>query len=256
MGFAKDLSNSIVRKLQAQIDLIVIDPGFGGNQTGPSGCDGVVFAKDINLQISKKLAEGIKNSLNINALLTRESDAALSLEARATFANVNEADLLISIHTNGSDNSSVSGIETFLLNLAPDPDAIRITVVDNALNPKDIADMHSILSDLMQNSSVYESELLAKEVHRNLYGSLERKHKNVNNRGVKQAPFYILLGAEMPSIVVEVGFITNPNECKLLSSDEYQDDISIGILEGIKNFIEVKRTQPVNSADPKGRAAD
>ena len=145
-----------------------------------------------------------------------------------------------------------SGIETFLLNLAPDPDAIRITVVDNALNPKDIADMHSILSDLMQNSSVYESELLAKEVHRNLYGSLERKHKNVNNRGVKQAPFYILLGAEMPSIVVEVGFITNPNECKLLSSDEYQDDISIGILEGIKNFIEVKRTQPVNSADPKG----
>ena len=107
LGFAKDLSNSIVRKLQAQIDLIVIDPGFGGNQTGPSGCDGVVFAKDINLQISKKLAEGIKNSLNINALLTRESDAALSLEARATFANVNEADLLISIHTNGSDNSSV-----------------------------------------------------------------------------------------------------------------------------------------------------
>ena len=255
-SYANEFSQSIAVHLQAEIDLIAIDPGFGGNENGPSGYDGNSKAKNISLHIAKKLSEIIKRDLAINTIITRENDTNISLEQRTTIANTSEADLFVSIHTNGFDHPSASGIETYYLNLAPEPDAVRISAMENSKNPQEAAQLESILTDLLHNANVQESELLATNVQKYLFNHLKRKHKTIKNRGVKQPPFYILLGAEMPSIMVQAGFITNPMECKLLISEEYQEDISTGIVEGIRAFIKARRTQPVNSPDPKSRAGD
>ena len=255
---AKDLSKSIAYALQTKIRLIAIDPGFGGKNTGPSGCDGTVFAKTINLQIAKKVAKRINDELEINVILTRSTDKDISLEERTSIANTNNADLLISIHTNGSEYSSATGIETYMLNLATDDEVITMAATANATNQKNIAEMDSIIQDLMQNSKVRESDLLAKNVQECLINQLGVINTNLRNRGVKQAPFYILIGADMPAIIIQVGFITNPAECKLLESDEYQEEISIGIVKGISAFKKERSTQPENSIQrtQKGRAAD
>jgi N-acetylmuramoyl-L-alanine amidase len=253
---AADITPSIVHALQTKIGLIAIDPGFGGNITGPSGCDNEVFAKTINLQIAKKVATKIEEDLRIDVMLTRNSDEYISLEERTSLANTKNADLLISIHTNGSEYASVSGIETFILNLAIDDEVITIAASKNTKDPKNIAELDSILQELMQYSNVTYSDLLARNVHNHMFEHLREKNENLLNRGIKQAPFYILLGSVMPSIIIETGFITNPEECKLLSSEDYQEDISIGIVEGVRAYINEILTQPVNSADPKCRAAD
>ena len=253
---AKDLSKSIAYALQTKIRLIAIDPGFGGKNTGPSGCDKTVFAKTINLQIANKVAKRIKDELEINVILTRSTDKDVSLEVRTNIANTNNADLLISIHTNGSECSSASGIETYTLNLSTDDEVIKMAAIANETNPKNIAELDSIIQDLTQNSKIRESDLLAKNVQKCLINQLGVINTNLKNRGVKQAPFYILLGADMPAIIIQAGFITNPAECKLLESDEYQEEISTGIVKGISAFIKERFTQPENSANPRGRAAD
>ena len=251
---AEDLSHSIADSLQTKVRLIAIDPDFGGNRSGPPGCDNKIYAKDINLQIAKKVAERIKKDLGINVLLTRDDDVDVSLEERCTFANTNKADLFISISTNGIENPSASGIETYFLNLVSDSDSIRIAAMENTKSDKNATELEAILTDLIQNTKVNESDLLANSVQSHLCDKLKEKNKKIKNRGTKKAPFYVFLGAEMPAIVVNPGFITNPIECNLLSSQEYQDDISIGIVNGIRAFIMERTTQPVTSPESQGGA--
>ncbi len=225
--------------IKKKIKLIVIDPGFGGNKSGPSGCEDKVLAKDINLEIAKKVAGKIRKNLDVDVLMTRKNDVNLSPEERANFANLKKADLFISIHTNGSNLTSANGIETYCLKIFPEPDAIRIAAREKASSPENIEQLESILSDLMQHVEFQakQSELLAKNIQSHLYNRLKSKHNHIKNRGVKQAPFYVLLGTAMPSIMVQAGFITNPNECSLLRSEAYQKDISDGIVAGIKAFL-------------------
>ena len=173
----------------------------------------------------------------------------MSLQERCAFANTNKADIFISISANGSEDPSASGIETYFLNLVADPDAIRIAAMKNAKSEKNIAEMEAILTDLMQNAKVTDSDLLANSMQSHLYEKLKEKNRNITNRGIKKAPFYVLLGAEMPAIVVNPGFITNLTECKLLRAQEYQDDICIGIVEGLRAFIKERATQHSPSAD-------
>jgi N-acetylmuramoyl-L-alanine amidase len=248
---AADVSSSIAISLPTKVSLVAIDPGFGGNRLGPPGCDDKIHAKDINLQIAKKVAEQIKKVIGINVLLIRDDDVDVTLEERCAFANTSKADIFISISVNGSEDSSASGIETYFLNLATDSDAINTVARKNAKSEKNIAEMHAILNDLMQNAKVTVSDLLANSMQGHLYAKLKEKNRNISNRGTKKAPFYVLLGAEMPAIVVNPGFITNPEECKLLSSQEYQEEISFGIVEGIQAFMKERTTQPVASPDPR-----
>jgi N-acetylmuramoyl-L-alanine amidase len=249
--YAEDLSYSIAHSLQTKVKLIAIDPGFGGDKTGPSGyCDNV-FAKNINLQIAKKVAERIKNNLKIDVILTRVDDSNISLEERASIANTENADLLLSIQVNGSSYPSASGIETYILNLLTSPDVIRSASSKIAQNSNNISEMDSIIQDLMQNSKVNESNNLAINIQKFLIKQLKENDINTRNRGIKHAPFYILLAAQMPAIIVQPGFITNPDECKLLRTYEYQNEISTGIVNGLRAFINERSTQPVNSADPK-----
>ena len=148
--------------------------------------------------------------------MTRSSDKFLTLEERTAFANTKDADLFISIHVNAHRNKNAYGTETYFLNLATDEEAIRVAAMENATSTKNISDLQTILMDLMQNAKINESSRLASYVQTNMVGHLKKKYSKVRDKGVKQAPFYVLLGAQMPSILVETSFISNPRECKRL----------------------------------------
>jgi N-acetylmuramoyl-L-alanine amidase len=241
-GDEKVGTGTLARQLALGVSRIVIDPGHGGKDFGAPGYIKGVHEKEIVLQISKRLAKMIQNELGCQVYLTRSDDRYLTLEERTAMANTKEADLFISLHTNAHKNKEAYGIETYFLNLATDDDAIRVAAMENATSRKNISDLQTILTDLMQNTKINESAKLASFVQGSMKENLSKHYKHINNKGVKQAPFYVLLGAQMPSILVEAGFISNPRECKRLLSPEYQDHICRSIVNGVRKYI--KDTNP------------
>jgi N-acetylmuramoyl-L-alanine amidase len=194
------------------------------------------------LEIGKKLARKIRSQLGCEAILTRDKDTHLTLEERTAFANIKKADLFISIHTNAARDRRAYGIETFFLNLATDQDAILVAARENATSTKNISDLETILSDLMHHAKINESSRLANHVQISMVRDLKKNYRQIKNKGVKQAPFYVLLGAEMPSILIETSFISNSRECKRLTNAKYQDALCDAIIQGIKSYI--KETAP------------
>ena len=228
---------AIARQLALGVNRIVIDPGHGGRDFGAPGYLKGVHEKDVVLQIAKRLARKVESQLNCDAVLTRTTDRYLTLEERTAIANTQNADLFISIHTNAVRDKRAYGIETFFLNLATDDDAIRVAARENATSAKNISDLESILNDLMQNAKISESSRLASMVQREMTLHLKKKFSHIRSKGVKQAPFYVLLGAQMPALLVETSFISNPRECKRLTSAKYQDHLCDGIVRGIRKYI-------------------
>ncbi|MCP3954660.1 MAG: AMIN domain-containing protein [Desulfobacterales bacterium] len=228
---------AIARQFSLGVSRIVIDPGHGGRDYGAKGYYKGVHEKHVVLQISKKLAKKIKRQVGCEVLMTRTTDKYLTLEERTAFANTKNADLFISIHTNAIKDKRAYGIETYFLNLATDDDAIRVAALENATSTKNISDLQTILSDLMQNAKINESSRLAGNVQNSLYRNLKIHYKKVRSKGVKQAPFYVLLGAQMPAVLIETSFISNPRECKRLTNPGYQDRLCDGIIKGIKGYI-------------------
>ena len=215
---------------------IVIDPGHGGKDKGASGKNGL-YEKNINLKIAKKLSQRIKQDLDMEVLLTRDSDHFIPLEERTAIANTKHADLFVSIHVNASPNPQAEGFETYFLNLATDEESIRVAAFENATSTKRISDMQKILKDLMLNTKIDESSRLAGHVQQNVVQVLNEKYSPVKNLGVKQAPFYVLIGAQMPAILIETSFISNERERERLSQDDYLDQIVEGLLKGIEGYI-------------------
>ena len=159
----------------------------------------------------------------------------------------------ISIHTNASRNKSAYGIETYFLNLATDDEAIRVAARENATSTKNISDLQTILNDLMQNAKINESSRLASHVQESICSHLGGKFTMIRNKGVKQAPFYVLLGAQMPAILVETSFISNKRECERLNNPAYQDMLCEAIVTGIKNYIrEINPSAYSTNAPGKG----
>ncbi|MBF0389880.1 MAG: N-acetylmuramoyl-L-alanine amidase [Desulfamplus sp.] len=231
-------ASAIAKQLALGVKTIVIDPGHGGRDPGASGgCSGGVYEKDVVLTISKKLASKIKSRLDCNVILTRSSDTYLTLEERTAIANTKNADLFISMHCNASNDSRLMGIETYYLNLATDERAINVAARENATSRKNISDLSSILNDLMKNAKINESSRLAAVVQSNLYSGIAKRYSHTKNLGVKQAPFYVLLGASMPSILIEASFISNPEECRRLTNSTYQDVLCDAITDGIAKYI-------------------
>ncbi len=233
---------AIARQLALGVSRIVIDPGHGGKDYGAPGYLKGVHEKDIVLQIAKRLARKVETELKCDAVLTRTTDRYLTLEERTAIANTQNADLFISIHTNAVRDQRAYGIETFFLNLATDDDAIRVAARENATSAKNISDLESILNDLMQNAKISESSRLAFMVQEGVCLQLKNNFSHILSKGVKQAPFYVLLGAQMPALLVETSFISNPRECKRLTSASYQEDLCDGIIRGIQKYI--KETIP------------
>jgi N-acetylmuramoyl-L-alanine amidase len=233
---------TLARQLALGVSRIVVDPGHGGKDFGAPGYIKGVHEKEVVLQMAKRLEKMIQKELGCKVYLTRSDDRYLTLEERTAIANTKEADLFISLHTNAHKNNEAYGIETYFLNLATDDEAIRVAAMENATSRKNISDLQTILTDLMQNTKINESARLASFVQGSLNDNLSKRYDRINNKGVKQAPFYVLLGAQMPAILVEAGFISNPRECKRLLSPEYQDHICRAIVNGIRKYI--KDTNP------------
>lgn len=230
-------SRALAKQLALHVKRIVIDPGHGGKDCGAPGYYKGVFEKDITLRVAKKLGERIKKELGCEVFYTRTSDKFLPLEERTAIANTKNADLFISIHANATEKRYTYGIETYFLNLATDNDAIMVAARENATSAKSISDLEIILNDLMRYSKINESSHLAACVQNGLIKDLQPKYSKIKDLGVKQAPFYVLLGAKMPSILVELGFISHKTECKRLTNFKYQDRLVSGIIKGVKRYI-------------------
>jgi len=232
-----------VRSSEIDVKRIVIDPGFGGNKIGAVGCEKGVYAKDINLAISIKLSNKLHEAFDVEVFMTRDSDNFVALEDRVALANKIEADIFLSIHTNAAEDNRVHGIETYFTNLSKDNNDANIAVTDKASSQEIIHKLQTVLIDLTRANKKSDSLLLAHYVQKSLYDHLDAKYSNINDRGVKQASFHTLNGVEMPAITVQPSFISNPRECNRLLTDEYQTDISEGIANGIKKYIEARKAK-------------
>jgi N-acetylmuramoyl-L-alanine amidase len=241
----KPLSNekiSLAQQLGLGVRKIVIDPGHGGKDPGAMAFD--LKEKDIVLKVSKKIEKILKKSYRYEVALTRTKDVYIPLEERTALANTQNGDLFISIHVNAHPDKTKGGIETYFLNLATNADAMRVAALENATSTHNISELQHILTNLMKNSKIDESSRLAQFVQTNLMLGVEQKYKT-HDLGVKQAPFYVLIGAEMPAILAEISFITNPNEAKLLQDELFLNKIAEQIAAGIAAYVDHHRTAAV-----------
>ena len=234
---SKMINGAIAKQLALGVSRIVIDAGHGGRDYGAPGSLKGVHEKNIVLQIAKRLAKKIRKRLNCEVIMTRDRDKFLALEERTAIANTKNADLFISIHTNAARDKRAFGIETYFLNLATDNESILVAARENATSTKNISDLQTILNDLMQHAKINESSRLADHVQKSLCNNMKKHYKSIKNKGVKQAPFYVLLGAQMPAILIETSFISNTRECKRLANTTYQDRLCEGIVDGIAKYI-------------------
>lgn len=232
----KDQKLSLAQQLGLGVQRVVIDAGHGGKDKGAIG-DGTLYEKDLNLLLAKKLAQKFRQELKIQAIMTREGDRFIPLEERTAIANTKQADLFLSIHVNASPNPLAQGVETYFLNLASDEEAVRVAAMENATSTKRIGDLQKILKDLMLNTKIDESSRLAHHVQLHLHDTLNTKFGPIKNLGVKQAPFYVLIGARMPAILVETSFISNPQDRERLMQEDYQEQIVEGIFKGVERYI-------------------
>lgn len=227
---------SLAQQLGLGVRIIVLDPGHGGKDPGASAFG--LKEKNIVLKIAKKLAPILAEKTGAEIILTRDSDIFIPLEERTAIANTNEADLFISLHINAHPSPNIHGLETYYLNLSTNADAMRVAAFENATSTHQMSDLQDILSDIMKNSKINESSRLAGFVHNSLCEGMKSVEKaSFKNLGVKQAPFYVLIGAEMPAILIEVAFITNPIDYKQLRSEAFLDVMANKIVQGVQSYI-------------------
>jgi N-acetylmuramoyl-L-alanine amidase len=225
---APTLANAFGLKVRT----IVIDPGHGGKDPGCNYSG--LKEKDIVLDIAKELKTLLQKDQSLKVYLTRDKDSYLPLEERTAIANKYKADLFISIHINAAPNKTASGIETYVLNVTNDASALEVAAFENKATTKSISDLQGILKDLMLNSKLEESMNLAYAVQKNLTASL--KLSKSQNLGVKQAPFYVLVGAQMPSILIEAGFLSNKADSGKLATAAYRKSVAAAIHKGITEY--------------------
>jgi N-acetylmuramoyl-L-alanine amidase len=223
-----------------KIKRVVIDPGHGGKDPGAIGPRGT-REKDIALHVGKKLGKLLKKNHGVEVIYTRDRDKFVPLNERTEIANSKKADLFISIHTNASKKRKVRGLETYFLSWSNDREAIRVAARENKVSIKKMQKMQGglsmILKDLARNSKREESMRLAHSVQNAMIDSLKRDYSRIEDLGVKYALFYVLVGAEMPSILVEISFISNREEEKRLATNKYRDRVANAIAKGIDKYI-------------------
>jgi len=219
---------------------IVIDPGHGGEDPGAIGLGGLK-EKDITLYVARRLGRILSVRYGYKVVYTRRGDVSVSLNERTELANRNHADLFVSIHTNASRNRRARGVETYFLNWTNNREAMRVAARENRISYRHMQRMRNslqlILNDLARKSKNEESMRLAHSIHTSLIGSLKQRYRKIEDLGVKYALFYVLVGAEMPSVLVEISFISNRDEERRLATKTYRDRIAEGIARGINSYV-------------------
>jgi N-acetylmuramoyl-L-alanine amidase len=222
---------------------VVIDPGHGGHDPGAIGPK-KLFEKDVVLDIALRLQKILSRDPNLDVYLTRDTDVFIPLEQRTAIANSKNADLFVSIHANASLQRDAKGFETYFLNWTNDKEAMKVAARENQISLKKMQKMQEgrdvlnvMLSDLKRDNKRDESMALAHSIQDTLADTLQKNYSHSVDLGVKWAPFYVLFGAQMPSVLVEVSFISNPLEEKLLSRDNYRDVLAKSIASGITKYV-------------------
>jgi len=219
---------------------IVLDPGHGGHDPG---AEGYGVEKEVTLAIALRLAALLRQRLGAEVVLTRSDDATLALADRTARANAEKADLFLSIHANADPHRRLHGVETYVLDNADDHATNRLAAMENGLGT-DLLHAHAgqrglryILSDLVQVGKMDESVALARAVQRGLVHGLRARYPGVTDLGVKRGPFYVLVGAYMPCVLVETAFLTHPVEGRRLARADYQDAVAEGLYAGVRDFL-------------------
>jgi len=217
------------------IHLIVVDAGHGGRDPGAIGPNNT-YEKNVTLAMAKALAKRLRQKMRVKVLLTRSDDRYLALRERTEYANQVGADLFISLHANATANGKAYGVETYFLNLSKNNQAAEVAARENGTTLQEVGNLEAILFDLMANAKINESSRLAAEVQQSLVSGLRPHYSRVKDHGVKQGPFHVLLGATMPSVLIEAGFISNPRDEKRLVSAGYQQKVAAAIVKGVMNY--------------------
>ena len=226
---------SMARQLGLGIRRVVLDPGHGGQDPGAIGRKGQK-EKDVVLAVASELKD-LLVAEGLEVTMTRESDIYIPLENRTVIANQQKADLFISIHANANRNRKKKGVQTFYLNFSPDPQVNEVAAMENATSTRTIGAMQDTLKKIVQNSKILESRDLAQKIHENLVKSLSRHYSGVESLGVRGGPFWVLIGGEMPSVLVEISHLSNAQEEERLKSSSYRKQVARGILEGIQEYM-------------------
>ncbi|MDR3763667.1 MAG: N-acetylmuramoyl-L-alanine amidase, partial [Acidobacteriota bacterium] len=236
---AKPASNgetSLIRALGLKVGRIVIDAGHGGHDTGTIGPNGLL-EKDLVLDVALRLGKLLQSKMGADVIYTRDDDTFVPLETRTAIANQKQADLFISIHANSSHDQSARGVETYYLNFNPSPDALEVAARENAVSEKSVHELSDLVKKITLKEKVDESREFASDVQQSLYQGLLGKEKGMRDRGVKKAPFIVLIGANMPSILAEISFVSNPGDEKKLKTPEYREKIAESLYRGISRYI-------------------
>jgi N-acetylmuramoyl-L-alanine amidase len=233
---ARKAPASVAAQLGLKMRRVVIDPGHGGRDTGAIGPRGV-REKDVALSIARLLAERLR-ALGFTVVLTRTDDMYVSLDERTRIANEARADLFVSVHCNAARSRKLTGVETWTLNVASDRYAARLATFENAEAERTVSDLRLILADLATRANTSDAHELAQSVQGSLVRTLRSRVGRVGDHGVKHALFYVLLGARMPAILVETGFVSNPVEESRLRSRKYQAATADAIARGVKEFVD------------------
>ena len=234
----RDGQRSLTRALGLKISRIVIDPGHGGHDTGTIGPHGLM-EKDVCLDVALRLGTLIEEKLpGAQVVYTRKDDTYVSLEERTAIANQAHADLFISIHANSSNDPQARGIETYYLNFATSTESMEVATRENATSEESLHNLQELIQKIARNEKIEESKELAGDIQDTLSQKLQLVSHQERNRGVKKAPFVVLIGANMPSVLSEISFVSNPNDERLLRKPDQRQRIADGLYRGISAYLE------------------
>jgi len=226
---------SLIRALGLKIGKIVIDPGHGGHDTGTIGPNGLL-EKNVVLDVAKRLGRLLETRLGAEVIYTRQDDTFIPLETRTAIANRERADLFISIHANSSRDSDARGVETYYLNFTSSPEALEVAARENAVSEKSIHELQDLVKKIALKEKIDESREFAGDVQQSLYGGLSLDNAGIRNRGIKKAPFIVLIGANMPSILAEISFVSNPTDERKMETAEHRQRIAESLYRGVSKY--------------------
>lgn len=230
-----DGQTSLVRALGLKIGRIVIDAGHGGHDSGTIGVDGLE-EKDVVLDVALRLGRLLHERLGAEIIYTRSDDTFIPLETRTAIANKAQADLFLSIHANSSHDATARGVETYYLNFTSQPDALQVAARENAVSDQSVYQLSDLVKKIALKEKIDESREFASDIEENLYAGLERGNAGLKNRGVKKAPFVVLIGANMPSILAEISFVTNPKDAQQLREADYRERVAESLYKGVAKY--------------------
>ena len=228
-------ARSMTRVLGLKVGRIVLDAGHGGHDTGTIGPNGL-YEKDLVLDVTKRLGALIENRMGAEVVYTRSDDTFIGLEQRTRLANEHRADLFLSLHANSSPAENSSGVETYYLNFTTSKEAMQVAARENASSQSTVYELKDLLQKIALQDKVDESREFAEKVQGGLYSASAKAIGKTKNRGVKKAPFVVLIGASMPSVLAEIGFVSNPRDEALLKKNDVRQKIAEGLYKGLAQY--------------------